>query len=50
MITISLLKMKSDQMLTYCLGGRHHTKSNDFSEFEKLKPKTNKIVKNFNGS
>ena len=30
---------------TYCLGGRHYSNTNNIVEYEKLNPKTKKLVK-----
>ena len=35
---------------TYCLGGRHMSNTNNITQFEKVNPKTKKIVKIIKGS
>ena len=37
--------MKSKQKQTYCLGGCHYFNTKNISEYEKINPKTNKLVK-----
>ena len=35
---------------TYCLGGRHYSKTNNITQYEKRNPKTEKLVKIIKGS
>ena len=30
---------------TYCLGGRHYSNTNNITQYEKVNPKTKKLVK-----
>ena len=34
---------------TYCLGGRHYSNTNKITQYEKVNPKTKKLVKTING-
>ena len=34
---------------TYCLGGRHHSNTNNIVEYEKVNPRTKKLVKIIKG-
>ena len=34
---------------TYCLGGRHYSKTNKLVEYEKVNPKTKKLIKIIKG-
>ena len=35
---------------TYCLGGRHYSNSNNLVEYEKVNPRTKKLVKIIKGT
>ena len=35
---------------TYCLGGRHYSDTNNLSQYEKVHPKTKKLVKIMKGT
>ena len=35
---------------TWCVGGRHMSKTNDVSEYEKVNPRTKKLVKVIKGT
>ena len=35
---------------TYCLGGRHYSKTNNITEYGKVNPRTKKLVKIIKGS
>ena len=35
---------------TYCLGGRHYSNTNNIIEYEKINPKTKKLVKIIKGN
>ena len=35
---------------TYCLGGRHYSNTNNITEYEKVNPKTKKLVKIIKGT
>ena len=41
--------MNSNQKQTYCLGGRQMSNTYYIVEYDKINPKTNKIVKIING-
>ena len=43
---ILLIKMTK----SYCLGGRHYSNTNNIIEYEKVNPKTKKLVKIIKGS
>ena len=34
---------------TWCLGGRHYSNTKDITQYEKVNPKTKKLVKTFKG-
>ena len=36
--------------MTYCLGGRHYSKTNNIIEYEKVNPRTKKLVKVIKGT
>ena len=40
--------MKSNQ--SYCLGGRHYSRTVDEKVYEKVNPKTKKLVENIKGA
>ena len=35
---------------TYCLGGRHYSNTNNIVEYEKVNPRTKKLIKIIKGS
>ena len=35
---------------TYCLGGRHYSDTNNITQYEKVNPKTKKLVKVIKGN
>ena len=35
---------------TYCLGGRHYSDTNNITQYEKVNPKTKKLVKVIKGT
>ena len=36
--------------MTWCLGGRHYSNTNNITQYEKRNPKTKKLVKFFRGT
>ena len=41
--------MNSNKKQTYCLEGRHYSNTNNLVEYEKINPKTQKLVKILKG-
>ena len=41
--------MKSNKKQTYCLGRRHYSHTNNLVEYEKVNPRTKKLVKVIEG-
>ena len=35
---------------TWCVGGKHYSNTNNITQYEKVNPKTKKLVKNIKGS
>ena len=44
------LLLNSEMTKTWCIGGRHMSKTKNINEFEKLNPKTKKLVAIIKGS
>ena len=42
--------MNSDKKQTFCLGGRHSLNTNNITEYEKVNPRTKKLVKIIKGT
>ena len=42
--------MNSNKRQTYCLGGRFYRNSNNIIEYEKINPRTKKLVKVIKGT